>query len=117
MLTTGGRLNPSAIVKVIWGLVLAGTASVLLLSGGLEAIQKAMLIAAFPFGILMILLAISFFKALKSEKYILNLEKTQRDTDPTNRSDRKTSIKGLKSRFTKLVAKNQEPELKDKEKD
>src|SRR5699024_7414256 len=64
MLTTGGTLNPSTKVKVVWGIILAGIASVLLWSGGLSALQMAMLIAAFPFAILMIFMCWSLLKAL-----------------------------------------------------
>src|SRR5690625_3981526 len=71
MLTTGGTLNPSTKVKVVWGLILAGIASVLLWSGGLSALEMAMLIAAFPFAILMIFMCWSLLKALKSENDVL----------------------------------------------
>src|SRR5699024_9920953 len=56
-MTSRGSLNPPLIVKLIWGALIAGTASVLLVSGGggLDALQTASLIAALPFGIIMIL--------------------------------------------------------------
>src|SRR5699024_2511407 len=39
MLTTGGKLNPTTKVKVVWGIILAAIASVLLWSGGLDALE------------------------------------------------------------------------------
>jgi glycine betaine transporter len=60
-MTSGGSLNPSFGLKIIWGLLMAGTASVLLVSGGggLEALQTAALIAALPFAFVLILMIIS----------------------------------------------------------
>ncbi len=75
MLTTGGSLNPPLKVKLIWGAILAGTAMVLLFSGGLNALEMAMLIAAFPFTFIVVLLAISLFKALRDEYGIIQLER------------------------------------------
>src|SRR5690625_2209393 len=55
-MTSKGSLNPSMRVKIIWGVLIAGTASVLLLSGGggLEALQTASLVAALPFSIVLL---------------------------------------------------------------
>ncbi len=60
-MTSRGSLNPSLIVKMLWGLLIAGTASVLLISGdgGLEALQTASIIAALPFAIIMTLMIFS----------------------------------------------------------
>ena len=113
MLTTGGRLNPVASVKVIWGIILAGTASVLLLSGGLKALEVAMLIAAFPFGILMIMMSFSFLKALRNEKDILRLEQKQKEVDPNYQKKSNVKLKEMKAEFGKSVARNQEPERRE----
>ena len=68
-MTSRGSLNPPLIVKLIWGALIAGTASVLLVSGGggLDALQTASLIAALPFGIIMILMVISLIILLKKD--------------------------------------------------
>jgi len=68
-MTSRGSLNPPLIVKLIWGTLIAGTASVLLVSGGggLDALQTASLIAALPFGIIMILMVISLLILLKKD--------------------------------------------------
>lgn len=57
-MTTRGSLAPPMSVKIIWGVLIAGTASILLISGdgGLDALQTASLIAALPFAIVMIFL-------------------------------------------------------------
>ncbi|RFU70940.1 BCCT family transporter [Peribacillus saganii] len=68
MQTTNGSLNPSNKVKFVWGIIQSSTAAILLWTGGLEALQRASIIAAFPFAIIMILIVISLFRALNKEK-------------------------------------------------
>src|SRR5699024_8086608 len=60
-MTSHGSLVPSMRVKAVWGLLIAGTASILLISGsgGLDALQTASLIAALPFSIIMLFLILS----------------------------------------------------------
>lgn len=82
MLTSGGNINPSLRIKMIWGVILAGTATVLLWSGGLAALEMAMLIAAFPFTVVVILQAISLIKALSTEYDILTMEEKQQEYEP-----------------------------------
>ncbi|CAM3924254.1 BCCT family transporter [Alkalicoccus chagannorensis] len=58
-MTSSGSLNPKLIVKIIWGFLIAGTASVLLASGGLEGLQTASIVAALPFAIIMVVMLFS----------------------------------------------------------
>lgn len=48
MFTSGGSLNPSHRVKLIWGVLLAAIALVLLQSGGLKALQAVLIVSALP---------------------------------------------------------------------
>lgn len=68
-MTSRGTLNPSLNVKLIWGFLMAGTASVLLLSGGggLDALQTASIIAALPFAIIMLFMIVSMLILLKRD--------------------------------------------------
>ncbi|PYZ93994.1 glycine/betaine ABC transporter permease [Salipaludibacillus keqinensis] len=68
MQTTNGSLTPPRNVKLIWGIMLSATSSILLYTGGLQAIENALIIAALPFSIIMILMTVSLFKALRAEK-------------------------------------------------
>ncbi|QDI90731.1 BCCT family transporter [Salicibibacter halophilus] len=99
MLTTGGRLNPSLQIKVIWGAILSGTAAVLLFSGGLQALEMAMLIAAFPFAFVVILLAISLVKALSNEYDILRLESKQQEFEPDYQEESKRELEEKREEF------------------
>lgn len=49
---------------IIWGLILTAVIAALLLAGGLDAIQAAMIIGAIPFSFMMILMGLSLLKAL-----------------------------------------------------
>src|SRR5690625_4126014 len=59
-MTSRGSLVPSMKIKLVWGLLIAGTASVLLISGGggLDALQPASITSCLPFGFILILLLI-----------------------------------------------------------
>ncbi|PYZ95509.1 glycine/betaine ABC transporter [Alteribacter lacisalsi] len=71
-MTSDGSLNPKLWVKVVWGFLIAGTASVLLISGGLEGLQTASIVAALPFTMIMIVMIFSLLimmgRDLKVEK-------------------------------------------------
>ncbi|MFS0788015.1 BCCT family transporter [Shouchella sp. 1P09AA] len=108
MLTSGGRLNPTLKVKLIWGLILAGTAAALLLSGGLQALEMAMLIAAFPFVFIVILMCISLLKALSSEYDILKLESKHREWDPEYQEESHQELEEMKEEFDKTMPEEQD---------
>lgn len=66
-MTNAGSLNPPTFLKIVWGVLMASIAAVLLYSGGLEALQTASLISALPFTILLLLMVVSFVKLLRKE--------------------------------------------------
>ncbi|SCY89743.1 BCCT family transporter [Alkaliphilus peptidifermentans] len=68
MLSSNGNPNPSNSKKIIWGLLQSFLAMALLLAGGLEVLQTASIVAAFPFVFIMIFSMFSLGKALKDEK-------------------------------------------------
>ncbi|HLS34879.1 MAG TPA: BCCT family transporter [Bacillota bacterium] len=67
MQTTNGMLNPPLKIKLTWGLIQGGAAAVLLWSGGLNALQMASVISAFPFVFILLAMMFSIHKALKEE--------------------------------------------------
>lgn len=68
MQTTNGSLNPPNFVKIIWGLVLSASAVVLMLSGGLEAMQTAIIVSALPLAFVLIGMIASMLKSFASER-------------------------------------------------
>lgn len=67
MLTSRGELRPSNLRKVVWGVVQSSAAAILLLAGGLEALRKMAISSALPFTLIMFLLCINLWKAVRYE--------------------------------------------------
>ncbi|MFI9651377.1 BCCT family transporter [Guyparkeria halopsychrophila] len=67
MFTSKGILNPTRFVRVLWGMLQLSMAVVLLLSGGLEGLRTVSIVAAFPFMLLMILMAFALHRDLNQE--------------------------------------------------
>lgn len=67
MLSEGGTLNPSNKIKMTWGIIQSAVAAVLLLSGGLDVLQTASIVAALPFAIIMLFMSYSLLRGLKNE--------------------------------------------------
>lgn len=64
MQMSGGKREPNTTMKLIWGIFIGSLAMVLLASGGLQALQKASIIAGAPLAIVTFMMAISLFKML-----------------------------------------------------
>lgn len=73
MQTTYGSLTPPNTVKLTWGIAQSTIALILLYTGGLQGLQNALIISAFPFSIIMVLMMISLYKSLVKEKKELGL--------------------------------------------
>jgi glycine betaine transporter len=67
MLTTGGRLNPSNRIKVMWGIILAASTLVLMYSGGLAGLQTAIIVSALPLTFIVLVMCYGLVKALNAE--------------------------------------------------
>ncbi|MFW6301649.1 MAG: glycine betaine uptake BCCT transporter [Bacillota bacterium] len=67
MLTSKGKLNPSTQVKVTWGIIEGLIATVLILAGGLGALQTASIAGAFPFMLFVVVSMFGIFKALNAD--------------------------------------------------
>ncbi|GGD08995.1 glycine betaine uptake BCCT transporter [Pontibacillus salipaludis] len=77
MQTTNGSLNPPKTVKFAWGVSQSTIAAVLLYTGGLTALQNALITAALPFSFIMILMVFSLYKALQQDKKELDQQKNK----------------------------------------
>ncbi len=67
MQTTNGSLNPPTFVKLVWGIILSASAVVLMVSGGLNAMQTAIIVSAFPLSFVLVLMAVSMLRSFKGE--------------------------------------------------
>lgn len=80
-MTSNGDPEPKLSVKLVWGLLIAGAASVLLFSGGggLRALQTASIVAALPFTIIMIFMVVCITMILSKDKKLDRRIKKKRD--------------------------------------
>ncbi len=72
MQAEGGN-DPKKITKIVLGASVSLIAAVLLFAGGLDALQNVLIIIAFPFSFIIILLVISLLKELSYEKKKMGL--------------------------------------------
>ncbi|UXZ53316.1 BCCT family transporter [Halomonas sp. 7T] len=65
----GGDPEPPTAHRIIWGAVLGLLTAVMLLAGGLETLQSAVIMAALPFSVVVILMVFGLLKALHGERF------------------------------------------------
>lgn len=89
ILSSGGDPRPSISLRIFWSLIQGTVAAVLLLTGGLVALQTAALTTALPFCIVLILMCYSLYKGLGADK---NSHEAAEPLDglPENKSSKKT---------------------------
>ncbi len=66
-LTSGGKIDAPVGQRIFWALAEGAVAAVLLLGGGLKALQTASIATGLPFTLLLLLMCYSLFKGLKED--------------------------------------------------
>jgi len=64
IIASGGERNPPALMRILWGTLIGTVAGVLLLAGGLPALQAASTTVALPFSAVLLLLCGSLLRSL-----------------------------------------------------
>ena len=82
-LSTKDGQDPTRSVTVVWGLVISASAAVLLISGGLQGLQTASIVAAFPFAVVLLLTFVSLVKALRDEPKPARTRRSPIEQPPT----------------------------------
>ncbi|MFW5991212.1 MAG: BCCT family transporter [Candidatus Nanoarchaeia archaeon] len=67
LITSGGSPDPPVIQRIFWSILEGVVAAVLLVGGGLMALQTAAISMGLPFAVILLLLCYSLHKSLKSE--------------------------------------------------
>ncbi len=62
-----GSISPPTMHRVFWGIILTLLTGVLIIAGGLETLQSAVIAAALPFSFIMIVMIIGLLKSLSLE--------------------------------------------------
>jgi choline-glycine betaine transporter len=68
MMTSDGSLTPRRPVLILWGVLTGVTAVVLMLAGGLNALQNTVIVTSLPFLVIIAGLAVSFWKELSRDR-------------------------------------------------
>ena len=68
ILTSGGHPAPPVGQKIFWALMVGAVSAILLVAGGLGALQTAAITTALPFAGIMVLICVSLFVALRAER-------------------------------------------------
>ncbi len=68
MLTTGGAQRPSTINRVIWGFLIGALASLLIVTGGVDALQAAAIITGGPFSVIALIAVASMALAFGTQR-------------------------------------------------
>jgi glycine betaine transporter len=90
MMTSGGSLEPKTGLKVFWGLVCSSIAAMLLVAGGLKAIQTISFVVSFPFMLLMLFMAWSFIRAISKDAALVGRPKKKSAAQPAKKVVAKT---------------------------
>ncbi len=89
ILTAGGDPDPPMYRRALGAVMIGAVAAVLLLTGGLAALQTAAITTAMPFSIVMLLICFSLFKSLRGERVIrLGSEGPAQVSDAGDRASR-----------------------------
>lgn len=67
IITSGGHPNPPVWQRIFWAVTEGLVAAVLLLAGGLAALQTAAIMGALPFSMIMLVMCYGLFKGLRAE--------------------------------------------------
>lgn len=114
-LTSKGSLQPTMRVKFVWGLLIAGTASVLLISGdgGIEALQTASLVAALPFAIVMGFMIISMLIMFSRDSKLYKRRKRTRRNETVKEEFREEFLDDVRDEVYEELKDEVYEEIKD----
>ncbi len=71
MLTAGGNTNPPKIQRLFWAMTEGVIAAILLVAGGLSALQAAAIIAGFPFAMVVFVMMFCLWRGLSRDRLTL----------------------------------------------
>lgn len=85
-MTSGGTMYPKRPVLAVWGVLTGACAIVLLLVGGLQALQQAAILSAVPFTVIVTLLGIALVRELRSDPRMQTMGQQSTKPDKRQRS-------------------------------
>lgn len=85
-LTSGGKLESPVPQRVFWAVMEGVVAAVLLLGGGLSALQTASIATGFPFAIVLLVMCYSIYKGLRYEHDVVHVKKMLQDSEAAEKA-------------------------------
>lgn len=82
MITSGAAPNPPIWQRIFWAVCAGVVAAVLLVAGGLQALQTAALASALPFAVVMLFICFGLLRALQTERAGSAMDLSAADTPP-----------------------------------
>ena len=80
-LTSGGKIEAPVGQRIFWAVTEGTVAAVLLIGGGLQALQTATIVTGLPFAIILIIICYSLYVGLKEDLEKLEKKKAQKQLD------------------------------------
>lgn len=118
MITSGAAPNPPVWQRIFWAVCAGVVAAVLLLAGGLQALQTAALASALPFTVIMLFICYGLMRALQTESETSSIDLSSAadaapDTTGMNWQQRLASITHFhdKQEITAFLAGTAQPAL------
>ncbi|MDR5590995.1 BCCT family transporter [Christiangramia sp. SM2212] len=98
-LTSGGKIDAPVGQRIFWAVTEGTVAAVLLVGGGLQALQTATIVTGLPFAIILLVMCYSLYKGLKEDHRKLQEKKSEKQmenyeeivSDIVNKRNLKTS--------------------------
>ncbi|WP_037319781.1 BCCT family transporter [Salegentibacter sp. Hel_I_6] len=80
-LTSGGKIDAPKGQRVFWAVTEGTVASVLLIGGGLQALQTATIVTGLPFAVILLIMCYSLYKGLKEDLVELQDKREQKEME------------------------------------
>ncbi|MCP9201248.1 BCCT family transporter [Gramella sp. GC03-9] len=80
-LTSGGKIDAPVSQRIFWAVTEGTVAAVLLLGGGLQALQTATIVTGLPFAIILLIMCYSLYKGLSEDLRKLEEKKSQKQME------------------------------------
>ncbi|WP_289022962.1 BCCT family transporter [uncultured Salegentibacter sp.] len=80
-LTSGGKIDAPKGQRVFWAVTEGTVAAVLLIGGGLQALQTATIVTGLPFAFILLVMCYSLYKGLKEDHLELQEKKEQKEME------------------------------------
>ena len=80
-LTSGGKIDAPKGQRIFWAVTEGTVAAVLLIGGGLQALQTATIVTGLPFAVILLIMCYSLYKGLKEDLVEMQDKKEQKEME------------------------------------